>query len=99
MFPEGMDMGALLQQAQAMQAQLQQTQQELAETTFEGSAGGGLVKATVLGTGELVGLELDPQAVDPEDCESLADLIIAAVRDASEQAGAHAAAMMPGLGF
>lgn len=95
MFPEGMDMSGLLAQAQAMQAQLQQAQQELASSTFTGSAGGGLVEATVRGTGELVGLTIKPEACDPEDTESLADLVIAAVRDAASQAQEKAAGAMP----
>ncbi|MEU6080465.1 YbaB/EbfC family nucleoid-associated protein [Streptomyces sp. NPDC047108] len=77
------DMQQLLQQAQKMQQDLAAAQQELAETPVEGSAGGGLVKATVTGTGELKGLVIDPKAVDPEDTETLADLVLAAVRDAT----------------
>ena len=56
MFPEGMDMNALLQQAQAMQEQLQQAQEELANSTFTGSSGGGLIEVTITGGGELIGL-------------------------------------------
>ncbi|MFG2195743.1 YbaB/EbfC family nucleoid-associated protein [Streptomyces sp. NPDC048639] len=77
------DMQQLLQQAQKMQQDLAAAQQELAETPVEGSAGGGLVKATVTGTGDLKGLVIDPKAVDPEDTETLADLVLAAVRDAT----------------
>ena len=102
MFPEGMDMNALLEQAQAMQAQLAQTQQELAAAEFIGSAGGDLVVATVSGTGELKGLVIKPAAVDPDDTETLADLVVAAIRDANSQATARAAAampQMPNLGF
>jgi DNA-binding YbaB/EbfC family protein len=79
-------MQQLLQQAQKMQQELAEAQQELAETPVEGSAGGGLVKATVTGSGELTGLEIDPKAVDPEDTETLADLVVAAVRDANHAA-------------
>ena len=68
------DMNGLLAQAQAMQAQLAQAQQQLESTTFDGSAGGGLVKAVVTGTGELTGLTIDPQTVDPDDTDTLADL-------------------------
>lgn len=77
------NMQQLLQQAQKMQQDLAAAQQELAETRVEGSAGGGLVKAQVSGAGELQGLVIDPKAVDPEDTETLADLILAAVRDAN----------------
>ncbi|PZF83606.1 YbaB/EbfC family nucleoid-associated protein [Jiangella anatolica] len=75
-------MSQLLQQAQRMQEQLLSAQQDLSEAEATGSAGGGLVRATVTGAGELTDLQLDPSVVDPEDVETLADLIIAAVRDA-----------------
>jgi DNA-binding YbaB/EbfC family protein len=69
----------LLQQVQQMQQDLL----ALTSTQIEGSAGGGLVTATVTGAGELVGLTIDPKAVDPADTETLADLVLAAVRDAN----------------
>jgi DNA-binding YbaB/EbfC family protein len=93
MIPEG-DMSGLLAQAQAMQQQFLATQQELAEARIEGSAGGGLVTATITGAGELIGLVIKPEAVDPEDTETLADLVIAAVRDASNQSQALAASKL-----
>jgi nucleoid-associated protein EbfC len=80
------DMQQLLQQAQQMQQQLMDAQERLAQARVEGSAGGGLVTATVSGTGELTGLTIDPRAVDPDDTETLADLILAAVRDAANNA-------------
>src|SRR4051794_41941354 len=85
MLPSDGDMSGFLAQAQAMQQQLVQAQQELAETEVTGSAGGDLVTATVTGAGELVGLVIKPEAVDPEDTETLADLVLAAVRDANTQ--------------
>jgi DNA-binding YbaB/EbfC family protein len=93
MIPEG-DMSGLLAQAQAMQQQFLNAQQELAEMQVEGSAGGDLVTATVTGAGELVGLEIKPEAVDPSDTETLADLILAAVRDATNKAQAVAASKL-----
>ena len=93
MIPEG-DMSGLLAQAQAMQQQLLTTQQELAEMRVEGTAGGDMVTATVTGSGELVDLAIKPEAVDPEDTETLADLILAAVRDASDRAHALASAKL-----
>ena len=96
------DMNGLLAQAQAMQAQLAQAQQQLESTTFDGSAGGGLVKTVVTGTGELTGLTIDPQTVDPDDTDTLADLVIAAVHDASGKAAAAQQAMtpkIPGMGL
>jgi DNA-binding YbaB/EbfC family protein len=93
MIPEG-DMSGLLAQAQAMQEQLLNAQQELAELQVEGSAGGGLVIATVTGASELVGLVIKPEAVDPDDTETLGDLIVAAVRDATNKAQAVAASKL-----
>jgi len=80
------DMQQLLQQAQKMQQDLAAAQQELAASEVEGSAGGGLVTATVNGAGELLGLVIDPKAVDPEDTETLADLVVAAVHNANAAA-------------
>jgi DNA-binding YbaB/EbfC family protein len=90
----GFDMSNLLAQAQAMQDQLMQAQANLETQEVEGSAGGGLVGAVVSGTGELLRLDIKKEAVDPEDTETLADLIVAAVRDASENAKAAAAQAM-----
>ncbi|MFF6955626.1 YbaB/EbfC family nucleoid-associated protein [Streptomyces sp. NPDC088197] len=110
MIPGGQpNMQALLQQAQKMQQDLATAQQELAETEVEGSAGGGLVTAKVTGAGELRGLVIDPKAVDPDDTETLADLVVAAVHNANEAAQAIQQAKlgplaqglggMPGLPF
>ena len=90
----GFDMSDLLAQAQAMQSQLMEAQANLESQEIEGSAGGGLVTALVSGTGELLSLTIKPQAVDPDDTETLADLIVAAVRDASENAKEVAARAM-----
>ncbi|HEY0690325.1 MAG TPA: YbaB/EbfC family nucleoid-associated protein [Kribbella sp.] len=90
----GFDMSNLLAQAQAMQSQLMEAQANLESQEIEGSAGGGLVTALVSGTGELLSLTINPQAVDRDDTETLADLIVAAVRDASENAKEVAARAM-----
>ncbi|WP_319043205.1 YbaB/EbfC family nucleoid-associated protein [Kribbella solani] len=90
----GFDMSNLLAQAQAMQNQLMEAQADLEEQEIEGSAGGGLVTALVSGTGELLSLTIKKEAVDPDDTETLADLVVAAVRDASENAKQAAAAAM-----
>lgn len=90
----GFDMSSLLAQAQAMQSQLMEAQANLESQEIEGSAGGGLVTALVSGTGDLLSLTIKPQAVDPDDTETLADLIVAAVRDASENAKQVAAQAM-----
>ena len=90
----GFDMSDLLAQAQAMQNQLMEAQANLESQEIEGSAGGGLVTALVSGTGELLSLTIKQEAVDPDDTETLADLVVAAVRDASENAKEAAARAM-----
>jgi DNA-binding YbaB/EbfC family protein len=87
----------ILAQAQAMQEKLASAQEELEDAEVSGSAGGGLVTATVSGAGELTGLKIDPKAVDPDDVETLSDLIIAAVRDANRNAQKLAEEKMGGL--
>lgn len=81
----------MLQQAQAMQEQFLGLQRELAESEVEGSSGGGLVSATVNGQGELVRLVIDPKAIDTSDpqetAETIADLVVAAIHNAGEEAG------------
>ncbi len=76
----------MLEQAQRMQEQLFAAQQELAETEVQGTAGGGLVTGTATGQGEVVGLVIDAKAIDPEDPETLADLVLAAIRAVSDAA-------------
>src|SRR2546421_5253014 len=88
------DMQQILEQAQRMQEQLLSAQEELADAEVTGTAGGGLVTATVSGSGELKALTIDPKVVDPEDTETLADLIVAAVRDAGASAQKLAAEKM-----
>jgi hypothetical protein len=83
----GGDLSAILQQAQQMQQQLLDAQDELARTEVTGTAGGGLVRATVTGAGEVTGLQIDPSAIEADDPEGLADLVLAAIRDASRAAG------------
>jgi nucleoid-associated protein EbfC len=86
-----MDMQQLLAAAQQMQHQLMNAQQELADAEVEGTAGGGLVTATVNGQGELVDLTISAAAVDVTDpaeaAQAVADLVLAAVRDAYRAAG------------
>jgi DNA-binding YbaB/EbfC family protein len=88
------NMQQLMKQAQKMQQQLEAAQAELAAAEVIGTAGGGLVTATVTGSGELIGLTIDPSAVDPEDVETLQDLVVAAVRDANRAAAELAAEKM-----
>ena len=80
---EPMDM---FKQIQQMQADMQAAQDALANTLVEGSSGGGTVKATVTGDGELRGISIDPSVVDPGDVETLEDLVVAAIHEAMRQA-------------
>jgi hypothetical protein len=80
------NMQQLLKQAQQMQRDLASAQEELASTQVEGSAGGGLVTAIVTGAGQVVSVRLDPGVVDPGDIETLEDLVVAAINDATRQA-------------
>ena len=76
----------MLRQLQKMQEDMQAAQDALANATVEASAGGGVVKATVTGEGELRRVSIDPSVVDPEDVETLEDLVVAAVSEAMRQA-------------
>jgi nucleoid-associated protein EbfC len=78
-------MSALLAQAQQMQQKLLEAQQQLANAEIHGQAGGGLVKVVVRGSGEVVGVTIDPKVVDPNDIETLQDLFVGAMADASKQ--------------
>jgi|SRR2546423_307390 nucleoid-associated protein EbfC len=80
------NMQQLLKQAQKMQRDLAAAQDELAASEVEGSAGGGLVRATVTGAGEVLSVRIDPTVVDPDDVETLEDLVVAAINDATRQA-------------
>ena len=77
-----MGMADLQRMAQQMQQNMARVQAELEATQVDGSAGGGVVSATVTGKGELVSITIDPSAVDPNDVEMLQDLVVAAVNDA-----------------
>jgi nucleoid-associated protein EbfC len=76
----------LMKQAQKMQQQLASAQAELAETEVTGTAGGGLVTVTATGTGEVTAVKIDPKAVDPDDVETLEDLVLAALHNAASAA-------------
>lgn len=81
----GFDLGGLLEQAQAMQQQMQAAQEQQAAQTLVGTAGGGKVKIEVSGAGEYRSVSIAADAVDPEDVELLEELILAALRDATAQ--------------
>jgi len=76
------NLGQLMKQAQEMQSRMQEMQQKLAEIELEGSSGGGMVKATVNGKGEMKRLKIDPALADPKEVEVLEDLVVAAFNDA-----------------
>ncbi len=95
------DLQLIVLKAQQMQADMERAQADLARTEITGTAGGGLVTAIVSGDGELKSLTIDPSVVDPADIETLADLVVAAVRDATrtaaEMSNASAGAVPAGL--
>jgi DNA-binding YbaB/EbfC family protein len=102
---------AMMQRLQKMQEDMAQAQQEVEESVFSASVGGGTVQAEVNGRHELLSLKLKPEVVDPEDLEMLEDLILAAVNEAMSKAeeamrqgvdraqGGLAGMMPPGLGL
>ena len=91
-------MKKMMAQAQKMQQGMMKAQEELAEERIEGSAGGGIVKVTVTGKSDVVGVKISPEAVDPDDVEMLEDLVLAAVHDAVEKSKELAEKKMSGLG-
>ena len=95
--PGGMNQAAMMKQAQKLQQEMIRMQQEQESKTFTAKAGGSMVSATVNGKHELVGLEVNPEAVDPDDVEMLQDMIIAAVNEAMRTADAEAANNMSRL--
>lgn len=107
MQPGGIDLQNIVLRAQKMQAEMERAQAALAKATVSGSAGGGLVTAVVDGSGELQSLTIDPSVVDPQDVDTLADLVVAAVRDAVRSAaemtkkamGSVAGGLMSGMGL
>ena len=95
--PGGMNQAAMIRQAQKMQQDMIRMQQEQEAKTFTAKSGGGMVAATVNGKHELVNLEINPEAVDPEDVEMLQDMVMAAVNEAMRAADADAANNMSRL--
>ena len=95
--PGGMNQAAMMKQAQKLQQEMLRMQQEQEAKTFTAKAGGGMVSATVNGKHELVGLEINPEAVDPDDVEMLQDMVMAAVNEAMRTADSEAANNMSRL--
>jgi len=81
-----MDFEKLMQQAQQMQDQMAKAQAELADETVEASAGGGMVKVKATGALEITEIKISPEAIDPDDPEMLADMVLAAVNEALRSA-------------
>ena len=92
------DLGALLKQAQDMQQQLLAAQSAAAATVVEGQAGGGMVKVAMTAGGDVQGVTISPEVVDPDDVAMLEDLVTAAVRDALAKGGEAQSAAMNQLG-
>ena len=95
--PGGMNQAAMLKQAQKMQQEMLRLQEEQETKTFTAKSGGGMVTDSVNGKHELVSLEVNPEAVDPEDVEMLQDMVMAAVNEAMRSADAEAASNMSRL--
>lgn len=96
------NMNQLMKQAQRMQAQLEEQQAEIETMEFEASAGGGVVTVAVNGKKQLTRVEIDPDAVDPDDVEMLQDLILAAANEAlnncEQETRAKMSAITGGIG-
>jgi DNA-binding YbaB/EbfC family protein len=91
-----MDMNKMMQQVQEMQAQMQQAQEELASETVEASAGGGMVTVKATGALEITEIKIAPEAIDPDDPELLADMVLAAVNEALRSAQSLAESKLGG---
>jgi DNA-binding YbaB/EbfC family protein len=96
--PQGPNLNQILKQAQQMQAEMAKAQEQLKDEIVEASAGGGMVTARVSGALELKSLTIDPEAVDPQDVEILADTVLAAVNEALRKAQELAASKLGGAG-
>ena len=95
--PGGMNQAAMMRQEQKMQQEMLRMQEEMENKTYTAASGGGMVSATVNGKHELQGIEINPEAVDPDDVEMLQDMIIAAVNEAMRAADADSASNMSRL--
>jgi len=96
-----MNIAKMLKEAQRMQERMAEAQSELANQTIEAASGGGKVKVTATGAGDIVSIKIDPQVVDPQDVEFLEDLVLTAVKqaleDAKELAGTEMGKLTGGL--
>ena len=92
-----MNQQQMMRQIQKMQADMARAQEELAAAEVTGTAGGGMVTATMTGSGELRAVKIDPQAVDPDDVELLEDMVVAAIAEAKKNADALQQQLMGGI--
>ena len=92
-----MDLDKMMQQAQQMQEQLVKAQEEAKSQTVEGSAGGGAVTVKATGAGRIIEIKIDPKAIDPDDPETLEDLVLAAVNNALDAAESLMQSKLGGL--
>lgn len=96
-----MDMKKMMKQAQKMQLEAARAQEEIAQMEFTATAGGGMVKVCAMGDMSIKSVEIDPEAVDPEDVEMLQDMILAAtneaLRSATETSNARMSSLMGGM--
>ncbi len=99
MTADGPDLGGLLSQMQQVQQQLMDAQQSAASEVVEGRSGGGVVTVKVTGGGEFQQVTIDPSVVDPDDVDMLQDLVLAAIRDAVNQANELNRQALGGLGL
>ena len=95
--PGGFDVNALMKQAQQMQSQMLEAQEKLKDETVEASAGGGLVQVTMGGDLTLRSITIDPEAIDPEEPELLAEMVQAAVNEGLRAAQDLAGSKMGGI--
>ena len=93
-----MDMNKMLQQVQELQAQMEKAQEELANETVEASAGGGMVTGKATGDLQITEIKISPEAIDPDDPELLADMVLAAVNEALRSAQSLAQSKLGGMG-
>ena len=100
-FPGGMpgNMNNLMKQAQRMQRQMEENKKALEEKEFKATAGGGAVEVIMTGAHEMKSITIDPDAVDPDDVETLQDMILVAVNDVLSQITEESGKLMGGMGF
>ena len=95
--PGGLDLNAMMKQVQQMQSEMMQAQEKLKDEIVEASAGGGMVKVKMSGDLRLLGIAIDPEAIDPEDAELLQDMVMAAVNEAIRSAQELATSKLGGI--